>query len=66
VLTADQVARALVRGIERRQLYILPNFESWLYFRLANGFIGFYHWYVDRVIAQVRRERLQQTNRRQR
>jgi 3-dehydrosphinganine reductase len=64
VLTADQVARALVRGIERRQLYILPNFESWLYFRLANGFIGFYHWYVDRVVAQVRRERLQQTNKR--
>lgn len=64
VLTADQVARALVRGIERRQLYILPNLESWLYFWLANGFISFYHWYVDRVIAQVRREQLQHNKKR--
>jgi 3-dehydrosphinganine reductase len=56
-LTADQVAQALVRGIERRQAYILPSFDSRLYFLLANGFTGLFRWYFDRVIAKTRRER---------
>lgn len=54
-LTAEQVARAIVRGIERREVYILPNFETRLYFLLANGFSGLFRWYFDRAIAQVRR-----------
>ncbi|MCX7681497.1 MAG: SDR family oxidoreductase [Anaerolineae bacterium] len=56
-LTAGEVARAIVRGIERRQVYILPNFETRLYFLLANGFSGLFRWYFDRAIAQVRRAR---------
>jgi 3-dehydrosphinganine reductase len=59
-LTAEQVAHALVRGIERRQLYILPGFDARLYFLLVNGFVGFYHWYVDRVVAKVQREQNRQ------
>jgi 3-dehydrosphinganine reductase len=55
-LTADQVAQALVRGIERRQVYILPGFDAKLYFLLSNGFTGLFRWYFDRVIAQARRE----------
>ena len=56
-LTADQVAQALVRGIERRQVYILPSLDARLYFLLSNGFSGLFRWYFDRVIAKARRER---------
>jgi 3-dehydrosphinganine reductase len=56
-LTADQVALALVRGIERRQVYILPSLDTKLYFLLSNSFSGLFRWYFDRVIAQARRER---------
>jgi 3-dehydrosphinganine reductase len=55
--TADQVAQALVRGIERRQPYILPTFDARLYFWLANGVIRLIHWYMDGVVARVSRER---------
>ncbi len=56
-LTADQVAQALVRGIERRQVYILPSFDTRLYFLLTNGFTGLFRWHFDRAIAKARRER---------
>ena len=56
-LTADQVAQALVRGIERQQVYILPSFDAKLYFLLSNGFTGLFRWYFDRIIAKARRER---------
>jgi len=56
-MTADQVAAALVRGIERRQPYILPSFDTRLYFLLSNPFTGFIRWYFDRAVAQARRER---------
>jgi 3-dehydrosphinganine reductase len=61
-LTADQVAQALVRGIERRQVYILPSFDTKLYFLLSNGFSGLFRWYFDRVIAKARRERAAKDN----
>ncbi len=57
VLTADQVARAILRGIERRQVYILPNLDTRLYFALVNGFTGLARWILDRTIAQAHRER---------
>ncbi|HET89125.1 MAG TPA: SDR family NAD(P)-dependent oxidoreductase [Chloroflexi bacterium] len=56
-LTADQVAQAIVRGIERRQVYILPNLDTRLYFMLVNGFTGLARWILDWTIAQARRER---------
>jgi len=56
-LTADQVAQALVRGIERRQVYILPGFEAQLSFALCNGVCGLFHWYFDRVVAKVGNDR---------
>lgn len=56
-LTADQVAQAVVRGIERRQAYILPGFEAKLSFFLADGLAGLFRWYFDRVAARARRER---------
>jgi 3-dehydrosphinganine reductase len=56
-LTADQVAQALVRGIERRQVYILPTLDTRLYFLLSNGFTGLFRWAFDRVIAKAQQER---------
>ncbi|MBN1811046.1 MAG: SDR family oxidoreductase [Anaerolineae bacterium] len=55
--TADKVALAVVRGIERKKTYIIPSFDGQLYFLLFNGPTGLLHWYCDRIIAQVRRER---------
>jgi 3-dehydrosphinganine reductase len=62
-LKADRVAQAVVRGIERRQVYILASFDLRLLFLLSNGIaaIGFFRWFFfDRVIAQARRERLRE------
>ena len=56
-LPADQVAQTLVRGIERRQAYILPGFEVRLYFLLTNGFIGLVSRYADSIIAKAFKER---------
>jgi len=56
-LTADQVAQALVRGIERRQVYILPSFDMRLFFLLTNGFSGLARWIPDWIVAKARRER---------
>lgn len=55
--SADQVARAIVRGIERRKTYITPGFDPWLYFVLFNGPIGLFHWYCDRLVAKTQQER---------
>jgi 3-dehydrosphinganine reductase len=56
-LSADQVAQALVRGIERRKTYILPSLDTRLCFLLSNGLTALFYWYFDRVIAQARQER---------
>ncbi len=55
-LSADQVARAIVRGIEKHQAYILPTLETHLYFLLANGLTGVFRWYLSRIVTQARRE----------
>ena len=56
-LTADQVAQAIVRGIERRQPYILPNFDARATFMLCDGLGGIIRWYCDLTVAKARRER---------
>lgn len=65
-LTADQVAQALVRGIERRQMYILPDLETRLYFLLTNSpyvLTSLLRWFFfDRVIAKAHQERLEKVD----
>jgi 3-dehydrosphinganine reductase len=56
-LTADQVAQALVRGLERKQDYILPSLDTRLLFWVCDGLAGLVRWYLDRIIAKTRRER---------
>ena len=59
-LTADQVARSVVRGIERNKDYILPSLDARLYFLFANGLngaTGLFRWlFIDRAIARVQRQ----------
>jgi 3-dehydrosphinganine reductase len=60
-MTADQVAQAIVHGIERRQPYILPNFDTRATFMLCDGLGGIIRWYCDLAVARTRREHEAQT-----
>ncbi len=59
LLTADEVARAVVKGIEKKRYVITPGFESTLFFWLTNPIFTFVNWYMDWVIAKARREKAQ-------
>jgi 3-dehydrosphinganine reductase len=58
--TADQVARVVLRGVERRQRYILPGLDTKLFFFLAHlppFLTAVFHWYfIDRIISKAHRE----------
>jgi 3-dehydrosphinganine reductase len=60
VLDVHRVARAIVRGIERRNKYILPGLAARAYFQVFDGpriLSGIFAWYfVDRIVARVRRD----------
>jgi 3-dehydrosphinganine reductase len=60
-MTADQVAKAIVHGIEQRQPYILPNFDARATFILCDGLGGIIRWYCDLAVARIRWEREAQT-----
>lgn len=59
--SAEEVAAAVVRGIERRSRYILPGIDTRLYFLLAHlppqvmGWVE--HWFIDRMVAKAKRSR---------
>lgn len=55
-MSADHVARAIVRGIERKQVYILPGFDARAAFFLCNGLLPIFNRYFDHVVAKARRE----------
>ncbi len=57
LLQPEDVAREVIRGIERNKYNIVPGFESKLAFLLANGISGVIRWYFDRVIASSRKKR---------
>jgi 3-dehydrosphinganine reductase len=57
LLQPEDVAREVIRGIERNKYIIVPGFESKLAFLLTNGISGFIRWYFDRVIASSRKKR---------
>ena len=65
-LTPEEVARAVVRGIERRQPYITPDLETRIYFLLTNSpfaLTRLLRWlFFDRIIARAHRDRLEKTN----
>jgi len=60
ILDVNQVARIIMRGIERRRAYVLTGFQSKLTFWIFNGnslLSSLFRWFfVDRVVAQGRRE----------
>jgi 3-dehydrosphinganine reductase len=57
LLQPEDVAREVIRGIERHKYIIIPGFELKLYFLLLNGIIAFVPWYLDRAIASSRKKR---------
>ncbi len=57
LLQPEDVAREVIRGIERNRYNIIPGFESKLAFLLSNGVSGLLRWYVDRIIASSRKKR---------
>ena len=56
-MTADAVARATVRGIERKKDYVLPGFEAKLTFWLSDGLAGLLRWYFNRIVARTQKAR---------
>jgi len=56
LMKPDQVAQAVIRGIEKNRYVITPGFESTFYFWLTNGPFGLIRWYTDRIVAKVRKE----------
>jgi 3-dehydrosphinganine reductase len=57
LMKPEQVAQAVVKGIEKNRYVITPGFESTLYFWLTNPAFGFVRWYMDRAIVGARKER---------
>jgi 3-dehydrosphinganine reductase len=61
ILEVYHVAKLILRGIERRQAYILPGLEAKVSFAIFNGpsfLSSLIRWLmIDRVVAQVCRER---------
>ncbi len=57
LMKPDQVAQAVIRGIEKNRYVITPGLESALYFWLTNGLFGFVRWYTDRIVAKARKEK---------
>ncbi len=59
--SAEEVAAAVLRGIERRSKYILPGIDTKLYFLLAHmprqlmGWVEY--WFIDRMVAKAKRSR---------
>ncbi|MDY6874955.1 MAG: SDR family oxidoreductase [Chloroflexota bacterium] len=60
LLKPEQVAQAVIKGIEKNHYVITPGFESTFYFWLTNGPSGLIRWYTDRVVARARKERNRQ------
>ena len=57
LMKPDQVAQAVIRGIEKNRYVITPGFESTFYFWLTNGLFGLIRWYTDRIVAKARKEK---------
>jgi 3-dehydrosphinganine reductase len=55
--TADQMARSVIRGIERRKTYITLGLFPWLLLVLFNGPAGLFHLYCDLLVRKTQRER---------
>lgn len=57
VIPPEQVAEAIVRGVEKNRYYILPDFQSRLYFRLKGVWPELFFAIIDGSVRKSRRER---------
>jgi 3-dehydrosphinganine reductase len=53
VMTAEDVATEIIRGIERGKYIILPGLESKLIYRLNSIVGGGLRYYMDQVVAKA-------------
>ncbi len=51
LMQAEQVAQAVIEGIEKNRYIITPGFESTIFFWLTNPAFGLVRWYMDRIIS---------------
>lgn len=56
-LPADRVAAAIVRGIERREFLIVPDWQTWLLARTVGPLRGAYFAAFDRRVRKARASR---------
>jgi len=50
-MSAEDVAKVAIKGIERGKYYIFPNFESWFWIRLSELSRGLFDFVEDKIIA---------------
>ena len=55
VMTADDVARSILKGVARRQYIITPGFDSTLFFHLSNLLGNLTYTIMDFMVASARR-----------
>ncbi len=58
----DDMARALLRGVERGRYYVLPGFSNKLAFRLKGLVPEAFFYFFDRDVAAVRRDQRGRTD----
>lgn len=56
-IPAEQVARAIVRGVERNTYHIIPDATTKFYFRLKGLLPEVFFWIVDGDVAKARKSR---------
>ena len=52
--TAERVAKAILRGIQRQQFVITPGLEMQLLYRFHSLLAPVLQWYFDRLVARAR------------
>jgi len=55
VMTVEEVASAIIRGIVRRQYIIIPGTEGKVLYRLAALFGGGIYWIMDYLVSRAQR-----------
>jgi 3-dehydrosphinganine reductase len=53
LFTADEVAREIVKGIEKNKFAIAPGLEMTILNRLHSAIAPLLNWYFDRIVAKV-------------
>ena len=61
-MSSEAVARAILKGMERRQFRILPGGEAKFYYRISSIFNEAMNWYADMIVAGVKKRKSRDKN----